>query len=64
MTTVLEGVTLGSLEYEPVGSATGYVAFTALTLYLIGVVMIGTGSLAPRSTVLAIRNPTEPEQLH
>jgi hypothetical protein len=64
MTTVLEGVTLGSLEYEPVGAATGYVAFVALTLYLVGVVMIGTGSPVPRPAALAIRNPTEPNQLH
>jgi hypothetical protein len=39
MTTLLEGVTLGSLEYEPTGTATGYVAFAALTLYLIGLVL-------------------------
>lgn len=41
MTTVLEGVTLGSLDYEPVGAATGYAAFAALGLYMIGLVLVG-----------------------
>jgi hypothetical protein len=70
MTTVLEGVTLGSLEYVPAGAATGYVAFLALTLYLIGLVLCRDSSergptalvrqtsneqaLAPLALVLAI----------
>jgi len=41
MTALMEGVTLGALEYEPVGAATGYVAFLVLTLYVIGLVMAG-----------------------
>jgi hypothetical protein len=41
MTTALEGVTLGSLDYVPVGAATGYLAFVALILYLIGLVLLG-----------------------
>jgi hypothetical protein len=41
MTALLEGVTLGSLDYEPAGSATGYVAFLALALFIAGLVMLG-----------------------
>ena len=38
---LLEGVTLGSIEYEATSAATGYVAFATLTLYLIGLFMLG-----------------------
>jgi hypothetical protein len=40
MTALLEGVTLGGLDYEPAGAATGYVAFLALTLFVAGLVML------------------------
>jgi hypothetical protein len=39
MTAVMEGVTLGALNYEPSGAATGYAAFFALTLFLIGLAL-------------------------
>jgi hypothetical protein len=41
MTTALEGVTLGAIDYVPVGSTTGYIAFAALLFYMIGLVLIG-----------------------
>jgi hypothetical protein len=41
MTTALEGVTLGSLDYVPVGPLTGYLAFASLVLYMIGLVLLG-----------------------
>jgi hypothetical protein len=41
MTTLLEGITLGALDYSPVGTATGYVAFLTLVLYLVGLVLVG-----------------------
>jgi hypothetical protein len=43
MTALMEGITLGALEYEPAGVTTGYVAFVALLLYVIGLVLVGTG---------------------
>jgi hypothetical protein len=49
MTALMEGVTLGALEYVPAGAATGYVAFLALMLYAIGVVLLGSPSERPTS---------------
>ena len=43
MTALMEGVTLGTLDYVPTGAATGYVAFLTLTLYLVGLVLLPTG---------------------
>jgi hypothetical protein len=40
LTTLLEGVTLGGLSYEPSGRATGYVAFLTMALYLVGVFLM------------------------
>lgn len=40
MTALLEGVTLGAIEYVPAGAATGYVAFAALALFIAGLVML------------------------
>jgi hypothetical protein len=39
MTAVMEGVTLGALNYEPSGAATGYAAFFALALFVIGLTL-------------------------
>ena len=38
--TLLEGVTLGGLQYESPAALTGYVAFFTLALYLIGVMLL------------------------
>jgi hypothetical protein len=40
LTTLVEGASLGSVQYEPVGAATGYVAFVTLALYMIGLVLL------------------------
>jgi hypothetical protein len=40
MTALMEGITLGALDYRPAGAATGYVAFLALSLYLVGLVLM------------------------
>lgn len=40
LTAMLEGVTLGAIEYQPAGSATGYVAFVALALFIAGLVLL------------------------
>ncbi len=40
MTAALEGVTLGSFDYEPNGPLTGYVGFITLGLYFAGLVLL------------------------
>jgi hypothetical protein len=40
MTALLEGVTLGAIDYVPAGAVTGYVAFGALALFIAGLVML------------------------
>jgi hypothetical protein len=40
MTALLQGVSLGSIEYQPNAPATGYVGFLALVLYLAGLVLL------------------------
>jgi hypothetical protein len=63
MTALLEGVTLGALDYVPTGAATGYVAFLTLTLYLVGLVLLparhGHGG-----ALVALGKPTEADELH
>jgi len=54
MTTVLEGVTLGSLDYVPVGASTGYAAFAALMLYMIGLVLVGARDRAASGTTALV----------
>jgi hypothetical protein len=44
LATLLEGVTLGGLQYEPPAAMTGYIAFFTLGLYLIGVTLLPRGS--------------------
>ena len=34
MTALLQGISIGSIEYQPNAPATGYVAFLALVLYI------------------------------
>ena len=66
MTALMEGITLGALDYAPTGPATGYVAFLALTLYLIGLVLMPTGRDAPTSasSTALVWQPAEPDELH
>ena len=45
---LLEGLSLGALSYEPPGPATGYLAFFAALLFLIGLVLLPQG--VPRAT--------------
>jgi hypothetical protein len=77
MTALLEGVSLGAIEYVPAGAATGYVAFAALALFIAGLVLLDSGDVRPRSDgalvivdatpierSAAVRDPAEPDQLH
>lgn len=40
LTTLLQGVTLGALDYRPDASATGYVAFVTVALYICGLMLL------------------------
>jgi hypothetical protein len=40
LTAMLEGASLGTIQYEPVGVATGYVAFATLAIYLTGLTLL------------------------
>jgi hypothetical protein len=55
MTALLEGVTLGAIEYVPAGAATGYVAFATLALFIAGLVMLDSaGPDSVRATDLTV----------
>ena len=65
MTALMEGITLGALEYVPTGSATGYVAFLTLTLYFVGLVLMPASDGHVRNgTVISVGKPAEPYELH
>jgi hypothetical protein len=40
LASLLEGVTLGGLQYEPPAAVTGYLAFFTLALYMLGVTLL------------------------
>lgn len=40
LTVLMEGITLGALEYEPNAPVTGYVAFLVLALFLTGLILL------------------------
>ena len=40
LTALMQGVTLGALQYEPNTPATGFAAFAALTLFLVGLALL------------------------
>jgi hypothetical protein len=52
MTALMEGITLGALDYRPAGPATGYVAFLALSLYLLGLMLMRPPAGSSRLPVL------------
>src|SRR4051812_25934407 len=61
LTALLQGVSLGSIEYQPNAPATGYVAFLALVLYIIGLVLLpGRGDASAAGTGLqrVIQDPS------
>jgi hypothetical protein len=41
LTVLMEGVTLGALEYSPTAPLTGYVAFLVLALFMTGLILLG-----------------------
>lgn len=48
LTALMEGVTLGAIEYQPHAPATGYVAFFTLGLFLAGVILLPSDEAAWR----------------
>jgi hypothetical protein len=40
LTTIVEGASLGTIQYLPTGAATGYVAFFTLVLFVVGLVLL------------------------
>jgi hypothetical protein len=61
VTALLEGVTLGALDYVPTGAATGYVAFLTLTLYLVGLVLLPA---VREGALVALGKPPQADDLH
>lgn len=56
VTTLVQGASLGAIQYDPVGAATGYVAFFTLALYMTGLLLLpGRG---PRRSVSARTLPS------
>jgi hypothetical protein len=55
LTTLMEGATLGTLEYVPHAPATGYVGFMTLMIYMVGLTLLG----AP-ATMLSLRDHERP----
>lgn len=68
MTALLEGITLGALDYVPTGSATGYLAFLCLALYLVGLVLMPTRPTASPElrarALVSIGEPAEADELY
>ena len=60
VTALIEGASLGSVQYEPAGAGTGYVAFFTLTLFFVGLVLLPPGGprgwLRPQ-TIRELRAP-------
>ena len=57
VTLLMEGVSLGTLQYEPSGPASGYLAFVALALYLIGLFLVRESPSRPVALVVDVSDP-------
>jgi hypothetical protein len=53
LTTLLEGASLGSIQYEPAGTITGYIAFFVLVLYFVALVLLPAADSPRALTVRA-----------
>jgi hypothetical protein len=61
LTAIIEGASLGTIEYQPNARATGYVAFFALALYMIGLTLLPPAVWRARSSVRALRQTSRSE---
>lgn len=61
VTALLEGVSLGTLDYAPNAASTGYVAFLTLGLYMVGLTLLPSpaGTDAVIRAVHRIEDPTQ-----
>jgi hypothetical protein len=59
LTVLLEGVSLGALQYEPVGGTMGYLAFAALVLYLTALYLLRPGDRT--TTGMLVRQTAVPD---
>ena len=57
LTAIVQGASLGAIQYEPAGAATGYVAFFTLALYLFAVTLLPAAPPRGRLMVRAVRYP-------
>jgi hypothetical protein len=58
LTTIVEGASLGTIQYEPSSAATGYVAFLTLVLFVIGLVLLPPASRRAQLSVRALHPPS------
>jgi hypothetical protein len=58
LTTIVEGASLGTIQYSPTGAATGYVAFLTLVLFVVGLILLPPMPPRGRLSVRALRPPT------
>lgn len=56
LTAMMEGVTLGAIEYQPHAAITGYAAFLTVVLFLVGLILL-PGGVAEASGPLVRRDP-------
>ncbi len=60
LTTIVEGASLGTIQYQPVGAPTGYVAFITLLLYVAGVILLPPAPARGRLTVRSVGGSLTP----
>ena len=54
VTAIVEGASLGTIQYQPAGGATGYVAFITLVLYVVAVILLPAAPARARLTVRTV----------
>jgi hypothetical protein len=54
LTTIMEGASLGTIQYEPAGAVTGYIAFFTLCLFIIGIILLPVARPRGHLTVRAL----------
>lgn len=54
LTLLVEGVSLGAIDYEPHAAATGYVALLAVALYLVAVWLLATSPVQPSRAIAIV----------
>jgi hypothetical protein len=60
VTALLEGVSLGTLAYQPPGPATGYIAFGVGLLFFIGLGLLPVPRLEPAPALVLVEEPRPP----